>query len=149
MNWIKLTHQDLEIVLNKNQLEILKASEFSTPGHDITESIISSVVSRIRAEISAGQVNYLDPDHSKIPPELKECALSLALELLQARIPDIPMPSSISKRADLARETLTRVAEGKLPVSQPIYGIKTAKKRGVAILKSRKQNFSSQTMSGL
>ncbi|MBO5780880.1 MAG: hypothetical protein J6R08_00240 [Opitutales bacterium] len=149
MNWIKITHQDLEIVLNKSQLEILKAAEFASPGRDIAESVISMAVSRIRAEISAGQANFLDPDHSRIPPELKECALSLALEALQARLPDMPMPSSISKRADLARETLARVAEGELPVSQPLYGIKTARKKGVSLLKSRRQNFSSKTMEGL
>ncbi len=149
MKWIKINHQDLELVLNKNQLEVLKASEFSSAGHDITSGIISSVTSRIRAEISAGQINYLDPDHSKIPPELKDCALSLILENLQARIPDMPMPTSIAKRADLARETLLRVAEGKLPISQPIYGIKTAKQKSGVVLKSRKQNFSSQTLSGL
>lgn len=92
MNWIKITHQDLEISLNKSQLEILQAAEFASPGRDIAESVISMAVSRIRAEISAGQINSIDPDHSRIPPELKECALSLALEALQARLPDMPMP---------------------------------------------------------
>ncbi|MBR6389153.1 MAG: hypothetical protein IKS15_03440 [Opitutales bacterium] len=149
MNWIRITHSDLELVLNKPQLEILKAAELASPGRDIAESTISSVVSRVRAEISAGQINALDADHLKIPPELKDCALCLALEALQARIPDMPMPQAISRRADLARETLQRVADGRLPVTPPICGIKTAKAKGARVVKSRRQNFSSKTMEGL
>ena len=139
----------MEAALNKPQLEILKAAELASPGRDISEDVIASVVSRIRAEISAGQINLLDADHSRIPPELKACALSLALEALQARLPDMPMPQPISKRADLARETLKRVAEGKLPVSRPICGIKTAQAKAASVVKSRRQNFSANTMEGL
>ena len=139
----------MELALNKPQLEILRAAELASPGRDIAEDAIAAVVSRIRAEISAGQISLLDADHSRIPPELKECAISLAVEALQTRLPDMPMPQPISKRADLARETLMRVAEGRLPVSRPICGIKTARAKDAKIVKNRRQNFTSNTMEGL
>lgn len=149
MNWIKVRHGDLECALNKPQLEVLRAAELASPGRDIAEDVISSVTARIRAEIAAGEVNALDPDHSKIPPELKECATSLALEALQARIPALDMPESIAKRADLARETLRRVAASELPVTRPVCGIRAASKKGLSFGRERKGFFTSKNMEGL
>lgn len=149
MDWITIKKSDLECALNKPQLDMLKSASLASAGHDIIDDIISCVVSRIRAEISAGNINKLSAEHSKIPLELKECALALSLEMLQARIPDIPMPDSIQKRANDARAILLRISEGSLPVSAPLYGISAAAKKAVSICKSRKQNFTSKTMQGL
>ena len=71
----------------------------------------------------------LDADHSRIPPELKECALRLAVESLHLRVPSIEMSQSQQKHADIARETLLRVSRGELPVSRPIFGISTGDSR--------------------
>lgn len=149
MDWIYVKNSDLECLLNKPQLDMLKAASLASAGHDITKDIISSVVTRIRAEIAAGGISRLSEDHSKIPPELKECALALALEMLQSRIPDMPMPEAVLRRAENARETLLRISSGSLPVSSPLYGISTASRKAVYAKRQRVQNFTSKTMQGL
>lgn len=148
MDWIKIKNSDLECVLNKTQLALLKSSYLTNAGHDVVSDIIASVVARIRAEIAASGINMLDCDHSKIPYELKECALNLALESLQARLPDLKMPEVISKKADEARAILIRIAEGKLPMSKPLYSIKGAQPRGVYFGKSS-QTINSKSLNGL
>lgn len=149
MDWITINSADLECALNKPQLETLKAECLKSAGHDILQDIISSVVSRIRAEITSGPSTKLSAEHSKIPHELKDCALSLALEMLQVRIPDIQMPESIQRRADEARRTLLRVAEGSLRVSSPIYGVSGACKKSLYAKSNRIPNFSANSMEGL
>ena len=149
MDWIYVKNSDLECLLNKPQLDMLKSASLASAGHDILKDIISTVVSRIRAEIAAGNISRLSTDHSKIPPELKECALALSLEMLQSRIPDMPMPDSILRRAENARSTLLRISSGSLPVSAPLYGISAASKKAIFAKRMRRPNFTSKTMQGL
>ena len=122
MDWINITPSDLECVLNKPQLDILKAQSLKTPGREPAAEIIDSIVVRIRAEIAASGLNSIDPDHSRIPPELKECALRLAAEALQTRLPQMELTERQCKLADIARETLAR---GELPIGEPLVGIRT------------------------
>ena len=122
MDWINITPSDLECVLNKPQLEILKAQSLKTPGREPAAEIIDSIVVRIRAEIAASGLNSIDPDHSRIPPELK---LRLAAEALQTRLPQMELTERQCKLADIARETLARVARGELPIGEPLVGIRT------------------------
>ena len=91
MDWINLKTSDLECALNKPQLEILKAQSLKSPGREPAAEILDSVVVRIRAEVAASGLNAIDPDHSRIPPELKECALRLAAEALQTRLPQMEL----------------------------------------------------------
>ena len=120
MDWINITPSDLECVLNKPQLDILKAQSLKTPGREPAAEIIDSIVVRIRAEIAASGLNSIDPDHSRIPPELKECALRLAAEALQTRLPQMELTERQCKLADIAR-----VARGELPIGEPLVGIRT------------------------
>ena len=80
MEWIRLTSEDLEYALNKPQLETLKAESLRNLKRDIAQDVLNTVVARIRAEISASGLNWLDADHSRIPYELRDCALRLAVE---------------------------------------------------------------------
>ena len=139
MDWIKLTTQDLESALNKPQLDILKAQALRSPDVDIAFEVISNIVARIRAEIAVSGLNLLDADHSRIPFELKDCALRLCVEALQLRIPTMEISKMQSKHADLARVTLLRVARGELPVSRPLFSISTASvKKGISSSSAKK-----------
>lgn len=132
MDWIKITTKDLECALNKPQLEILKAQSLRSPDMDIAFEVISNIIARIRAEIAVSGVNSLDADHSRIPLELKETALRLCVEALQIRLPAIELSKLQIKHADIARNTLLRVASGELPVSRPLFSISTAShKKGI------------------
>lgn len=139
MNWIKLHASDLEEVLNKPQLDILKAQALSSKDGDPATRALESAVARIRMEISASGLNSLDIDHSRIPCELKECALRLAAESLMLRIPAMEISNSLLRAADEARQILKRVAEGELPVSRPSVSIGSASaKKGVFARSSEK-----------
>ncbi|MBO5254550.1 MAG: hypothetical protein J6B07_01850 [Opitutales bacterium] len=130
--WIKITEQDLQIALNKTQLDLLKAEAIKTANTSICTNIIELVVSRIRAEIAASGVNMLDIDYARIPPELKECALRLAIESLHVRIPAIELSQAQIRAIEDSKEILSRVATGKLPISIPTNAIKTARKHTIS-----------------
>ena len=144
-----ITTKDLECVLNKPQLDILKAQSLRSPDVDIAFEVISNIVARVRAEIAVSGLNSLDADHSRIPLELKDCALRLCIELLQARLPSMELSKQQIKYADDARETLSRVARGELPVSRPLFSISTATaKKGISSSASRKIS-TRNTMKGI
>ena len=149
MKWISIKNSDLESALNKPQLDVLKAAALSSPNKDAAADIISSITTRIRAEVAACEKNTLDPDHSTIPPELKECALSLILEALVARIPSMKFGDAIEKRAIYARETLVKVACCELPVTRPVGGIRVSGKKGISICHTRGNRISRTSMEGL
>ncbi len=131
INWITLNENDLHCVLNKNQLELLKAETIKANNASICTKILELIVSRIRAEIAASGINMIDANYAKIPPELKECALRLAIESLHVRIPSIDITQTQIRAIDDAKEILSRVANGKLPVSTPKSAIKTARKGSI------------------
>jgi len=149
MDWIKITPADLESALNKNQLDILKAQSLQSPGRDAVEDVISNVVARIRAEVASSGLNAVDVDHARIPPELKECALRLAVEALHLRVPSIALSEYQIKHADLARQILSRAASGDFAVSAPIFGVRTGNaKKGVSA-GSQKRDATRKTMGNL
>jgi len=150
MTWITLTGADLEDALNKPQLDILKSARLRSPTRNVAEEALASVVSRIRAEIAASGLNNLDQNHAKIPPELRGCALCLAVESLQLRVPTMEPSAAQEKHADLAREMLLRVAEGKLPISKPDDPIAGGLgRKGASVVKKRASSASSETLKGL
>ena len=148
MNWITITENDLLCALNKNQLDLLKAEALQRNDSSICAKVIELVVSRIRAEIAASGINMLDKNYAKIPPELKECALKLAIESLQTRIDCFEISTPQQRAADNAREILARVASGKLPVSRPRNGIKTARKYSISH-GAQQRKATRQTMEGM
>ena len=149
MDWIKLTSEDLEYALNKPQLETLKAESLRNLKRNISQDVLDSVVARIRAEIAASGLNALDADHSRIPYELRDCALRLAVEALHLRVPSIEMSAAQSKHADLARETLLRIATGKRPVSRPALAVRTASAKRSVYSKSSPRKITRATTEGL
>ena len=122
----------MQCALNKNQLDALKAEAVRSANASICTKILELTVSKIRAEIAASGINMLDENYAKIPPELKECALRLAMESLQTRVPSMELSKSQTRAIDAAYATLERVAAGKLPVSTPERGVKTARKHAIA-----------------
>lgn len=149
MDWIILTPQDLECALNKPQLDILKAEAIRSLNRDISQDIISGIVARIRAEVAASGLNILDTDHSRIPAELKDCAIRLAIEALQLRIPSMEISDAQSRQADIARETLLRVASGELPVSRPVFGVRSSTKRKGVSSGAAKRMADRKSMEGI
>lgn len=149
MEWIKLAPEDLEYALNKPQLETLKAESLRNLKRNIAQDVIDSIVARVRAEIAASGLNALDADHSRIPYELRDCALRLAVEALHLRVPSIEMSAAQSKHADLARETLLRIATGQLPVSRPLVAVRTASAKRSVYSKSSPRKITRATTEGL
>lgn len=131
MNWTRITEEDLECVLNKTQLDLLKSEAVRRNNASIAAKAIELAVSRIRAEIAASGVNMLDEDYAKIPPELRECGMRLAVDILQSRIPSLELSQSQLRAIESSNEILRRVAAGELPVVRPRRGIKTARKYAV------------------
>ena len=149
MEWIKIFPEDLEAALNKPQLDTLKAESLKSLKRDISFDIISSITAKIRAEIATSGLNAIDCDHSKIPPELRECALRLCVEALHLRVPSIEISQMQSRHADIARETLLRIAKGELAVTRPRDGVKTANPRKGISASSTARNASRRNMEGL
>lgn len=150
MDWIRLSVEDLESALNKNQLDLLKAESAKNSNRDYVTEILNSTVALVRANIAASGANYLDVDHARIPVELRDCVLRLAIESLQARFPSLEMSKIQTKQADFAHETLKSVANGTLPVSRPLMGVRTANpKKGIYGKRGSTNIATRKTMGGL
>lgn len=125
MKWNRIYAADLESALNKNQLEILKSQSLASAGRSICDEIISLVCAEIRAAV-ANANRYIDEDHLKIPNELKLAAIRLCVEALQARLSGMELTAQQIKLADIARQTIEKVAMGKFLVSSPDIPVQTA-----------------------
>lgn len=150
MDWVKISEDDLESVLNKRQLELIESQAGKCSERNFVIDALNSAVALVRTNIAASGVNMLDMDHSRIPPELKECTLLLALESLQARIGVLELSKLQQKRAESAHTLLGDVASGRIPVSRPIVGVRTAsRKKGISSGKGSTNTFTRKTMLGL
>ncbi len=118
----------MHCILSKNQIDLLKSEAVKNGDASICAKAIELAVSRVRAEIAASGTNMLDENYGKVPPELKECTLRLAAEILQSRIPTLEFGKVQAAALENAKQTLARVADGKLPVSRPRNGVRTARK---------------------
>lgn len=140
----------MECALNKPQIEILKSARLKTKERSIEDEILSNITAEIRAEIAASDLNFLDANHSKIPPELKECALRLAVERLILRMPNMEISALQEKHADIARQTLRRIALSELPISRPANGVRTGdSKKSANVLHKRERKINSENLGGL
>ncbi len=150
MNWIRLSAEDLESVLNNNQLALLKSEYAKKTDRDFVKDILDSTVALVRAHIAASGVNMLDIDHSRIPPELRECALRLALEKLQSRIPAFELTKIQERQSDYARGILEKVGSGAMPVCRPFAAVRTANpKKGISASRGSSNPVNRKSMEGI
>lgn len=132
MNWTTISPCDLSQILNKNQLDLLKAESLRNGDASMPEKAIDLAVSRVRAEIAASGLNMLDENYSKIPPELRECAMRLAAAILQTRIPTMEFTASQKKALENCLDLLKRVSDGLVPVTRPRNAVRTARKYSIS-----------------
>ncbi len=125
MKWNRISAGDLESALNKNQLEILKSQSLASAGRSVCDEIISLVCAEIRAAV-ANANRYIDEDHLKIPEELRLSGIRLCVEALQTRLSGMELTAQQIKLADIARQTIEKVAMGKFAVSSPDCPVQTA-----------------------
>jgi hypothetical protein len=117
MSWIPLTSADIYAGLIAAQVDTLRARPPGQP--DPLPALLADIIAHVRAEVRSGRRNQLDRDDTLIPPELKLAACHLAIEALQARLPNLGLTPDQIRLSIQARDLLQRVADGQLAVARP------------------------------
>jgi hypothetical protein len=119
MSWSPLTPADVLACLAAAQVEALRQRAVAPGQSDPLPTIIADVTARVRAEIRGNRRNRVERDECLLPPELKLAAAHLALESLQARLPNLTLSVDQVRLMTEARALLGRVARGEVPITVP------------------------------
>jgi hypothetical protein len=151
MSWSPLTSDDVLACLLGPQVDILRQRKLNPGQADPLPALIADVTARVRAEIRGNRRNRVELDPCLLPPELKLAAAHLALESLQARLPNLALSVDQIRLAADARTLLVRVAKGEVPVTvpaQPAADLETTSPYGLEVLGHRHQRISGENLAG-
>jgi hypothetical protein len=151
MTWSPLTPDDVLACLLGPQVDILRQRQLNPGQADPLPALIADVTARVRAEIRGNRRNRVELDACLLPPELKLAAAHLALESLQARLPNLALSADQMRLADDARALLARVASGQVPITvpaQPAADLETTSPFGLEVLGHRRQRVTGENLSG-
>ena len=146
-DWIKITIEDLYIYLAAPQVDALRRCALAKSQQDPVEEAIRNTALNIRAYVASNKRNSLNQQTSTIPPELKNEACILALEIAQLRIPGLKLTSDQVHLADQARNKLQKVATGEFVISIPSDRVLGTEK-AVTVIASRPNNVNGKTLKG-
>jgi hypothetical protein len=113
--------------------------------------IIADVTARVRAEVRGNRRNRVERDPCLLPPELKLAAVHVALESLQARLPNLALTADQIRLADEARTMLARVARGEVPITvpaQPESDLEASSPYGLEVLGARRRRVTGRNLEG-
>jgi len=150
MPWSPLTSADVLACLVSTQIQALRGS--LAPGQaDPLPVLIADVTARVRAEIRGNLRNRVERNPALLPPELKLTAAHLALESLQARLPNLALTADQVRLANEARQFLARIARGEVPIAtppdEPESHLETSSPFGVEVVHHRRRNVSGENLS--
>jgi hypothetical protein len=116
MSWITITLADLKDAKVAALVEACRTAALGAGQTDPIPNIISSVITRIRAEIAGCKTNLLDIDTAKIPPDLKGLAARMILREACSRLQQaLTDDEREEQRNDL--RYLERIAKCEIPVA--------------------------------
>lgn len=116
-DWIVITPEDLNDYLVGAGMTAILTKALAAGQTSPFPRIMSSVASRIRAEIS--HIFVLSQTDDAIPEDLKWVGCILILETLHARIPTLRLIANYDKLLTDARDYLKRVNAGKVQIANP------------------------------
>ncbi len=151
MSWSPLTPDDVLACLLGPQVDALRQRQLNPGQVDPLPALIADVTARVRAEIRGNRRNRVELDACLLPPELKLAAAHLALESLQARLPNLALSADQVRLATDARALLIRVARGEVPITvpaQPASDLEANSPFGLDVLGHRRQRVTGENLSG-
>jgi hypothetical protein len=151
MPWCPLTSDDVLACLAGPQVETLRESALASGQSDPLPVIIANVTARVRAEVRGNRRNRVEKTTTLLPPELKLAATHLAIEALQARLPNLALTTDQVRLANEARILLARVANGEVPITvpaQPESDLEANSPYGLEVLGSRRDRTTGRDLAG-
>jgi hypothetical protein len=151
MSWSPLTPDDVLACLLGPQVDALRQRQLNPGQADPLPALIADVTARVRAEIRGNRRNRVEVDPCLLPPELKLAAAHLALESLQARLPNLALSADQARLADDARALLIRVARGEVPITVPVQPAKDLEVNspfGLDVLGHRIERITGENLAG-
>lgn len=146
-NWIQITVEDLYAYLIAAQVEALRKRALAKNQEDPVEAVIRNVSENIRAQIASNKKNALSQTAYALPPELKNEACILILEVAQTRIPGLKLTADQIRLANEARVQLQKVVSGAFIITQPNDRL-TDNKRWVEVVDARPRIVRGTSMRG-
>jgi len=151
MSWTPLTPEDVLTCLASAQVEALRQRALAPGQSDPLPVIIADMTARVRAEVRGNRRNRVERDEALLPPELKLAAAHLALESLQARLPNLALSPDQVRLMGAARSLLARVARGEVPITvpaQPESSLDASSPYGLEVVGKRRQRVSGHSLDG-
>jgi hypothetical protein len=151
MSWSPLTSADVLACLAAAQADALRQRALSPGQGDPLAAIIADVTARVRAEVRGNRRNRVERDETLLPPELKLAAVYLALEALQARLPNLALSPDQVRLMGEARMLLARVARGEVPITvpaQPESELDASSPFGVEVVGHGRRRVSGRNLEG-
>ncbi len=151
MSWSPLTPADVLACLASAQVDALRQRALAPGQNDPLPTIIADVTARVRAEVRGNRRNRVERDETLLPPELKLAAAHLALESLQARLPNLALSPDQIRLMGEARALLARVARGEVPISvpaQPESTLDATSQYGVEVVSHGRRRVSGHNLDG-
>lgn len=146
-NWIQITVEDLYAYLVAAQVEALRKRALAKNQEDPVEAVIRNVSENIRAQIASNKKNALSQTAYALPPELKNEACILILEVAQTRTPGLKLTADQVRLANEARVQLQKVVSGAFIITQPNDRL-TDNKRWVEVVDARPRIVRGTSMRG-
>ena len=151
MSWSALTPADVLACLLAPQADALRQRQLNPGQPDPLPALIADVTAWVRAEIRGNRRNRVEVDVCLLPPELKLAAAHLAVESLQARLPNLALSADQIRLAADARALLVRVARGDVPITvptQPASDLEASSPFGLEVVGHRRERVSGENLAG-
>ncbi|MDE6576470.1 MAG: hypothetical protein K2L24_03715 [Opitutales bacterium] len=146
-NWINITIEDLYTYLAAPQVETLRRCAVAKSQPDPVADAIQNVVLSIRAYIVSNKRNVLSQSPYAIPPELKNDACVLILEVAQLRIPGFRLTSDQVRLVEDARGKMQKIVSGEFVVSLP-NDCAMEPEKAMEVVVSRRRVITGKTLEG-
>ena len=148
--WITLTIDDLNDAKVAALVNALRNAALGSGQDDPVPELISSVTTRIRAEVAGCSRNLIDQDTTKIPASLKLLASRMVIVAAKNRL---EMPLKEDERSQLRSDEryLERIAQCAVPIEDPDTPITAPVQQsgGVTLVSSRPKKHKGSQLKGL
>ncbi len=141
--WITLTRENLLSALTKKEREDFGKTSTENPGDDRVGEILSDLTAEIRGYITTWSQNTVSADPTRIPPEFKAKALSIARWRLLISIPNYAPGKARELDFEKADTFFNDVAKGRIrpspapdavpnevPLAEPEHGVQVVSAPG-------------------
>jgi hypothetical protein len=117
-NWVTITADNLAEYQAGKIILAARTKALNTGQPDPFLAVMPDVIKQMRDDIAENPLNAISATANTIPPSLRQVAILLTIEAMQARLPGVEIQDELATLISDAKKRMLRIANGK-PVEQP------------------------------